>query len=525
MREHRWSIAVLLLAVIGFTLAFTWLLHARYRAFFSYDPRDEAVNNQTLYNTAHGHLLRSTIKGDIIFHMHFRPIFLPLAIPYLFHRGPTAYYFATALILALGALAAFGLGEDLFGDRRLALLAGLAWLLFAPLHELALGNFDPETLVATLWLAAFLFFRRRLAKPFWLFAILAVTAKETQAPVLAAFGVLALIERRKWTWSVLPIAIGSVWFIASLKLIIPLFHPAFDTIYGRFAGVHTTSFWPDFLGAWRANPRYMLELIFSAEHLRLLGMVLAATGGLAAFSPLTLIPAGPILLEIILLADPLPVRQAHVLAAVAPFVFAAGLLGLARLGRWLGGKKNTVSAVLLVAWLALLLVLPWLAGPFGKGRTYGAENQLPDTLFDAGWYRARPDAERAWAMIGRINPDAPAMTNERYLLALSSRAELYEFGNQGGNLEAYNDVDWILLGLTEPWCPTCTYARLTPASLDTALRLIRENRFVVEGVADQVMLLRRATLNGPPLLPQNTEKALSLLEALKQKKEQEAQSP
>ena len=351
-----------------------------------------------------------------------------------------------------------------------------------------------------------------------------MTAKETQAPVLAAFGVLALFERRKWTWSVLPILIGSVWFIVSLKLIIPLFHPTFDTIYGRFAGVHTTNFWGDFLASWRTDPRQMLELIFSREHLSLLGMVLAATGGLAVLSPLTLIPAGPILLEIMLLADPLPVRQAHVLAAVAPFVFAARLIGLARLGRWLGGKKNIATAALLVAWLVLLLaVLPWRAGPFGKGRTYGSpDSPLPDTLFDARWYGADAAAKRAWAMIARINPDAPVMTNERYLLALSSRHELYEYGNQGPSLEAYDNVDWILLGLTEPWCPTCTYARLLPSSLDAALRLIRENRFVVEDVADTVILLRRATLTGPAPTPRQTERALALLEALKAKKEKEA---
>ncbi len=522
MREHRWTYAVLFVAIAAFTALFTGLMHARYRAFFSYDPRDEAVNNQTLYNTAHGSLLRSTIKGDIIFHMHFRPIFLPLAVPYVFHRGPTAYYFAAALVLALGALAAFGLGFDLFADRRLALLAALAWLMFAPVHELALGNFDPETLVATLWLAAFVYFRRRLARPFWFFAILAVTAKETQAPVLAAFGVLALCERRKWTWSVLPIAIGSLWFLASLKLIIPLFHPAFDTIYGRFAGVRTTDFWGDFLASWQADPGHMLALIFSPEHLHLLGLVAAATGGLLALSPLSLIPAGPILLEIMLLADPLPVRQAHVLAAVIPFVFAAGLVGLARLGHWLGGKKNTWQVVLLMGWLGLLLVLPWLPGPFGRGRTYGAPSPLPDTLFDARWYRADESAERAWSMIGRIHPDAPAMTNERYLLALSSRAELYEFGNQGDNLDAYASVDWILLGLTEPWCPTCTYARLSPTSLATALRLIQENLFVVEDTSETAILMRRATVAGAAPQPELTANAVALLEQLKAQKEREA---
>ncbi|MHA1568654.1 MAG: DUF2079 domain-containing protein [Alphaproteobacteria bacterium] len=519
MGEHRWTWAALLLAICLFTLVFTWLAHDRLKTFSSYDPRDEAVNNQILYKTAHGELLRSTIKGDQFLHMHFRPIFLPLAAAYIFHGGPTTFYFCVALILALGALAIFALAGDLFGDRRLALLAGLAWLGFAPLHELALGNFDPETLAATLWLAAFVAFRRRLARPFWLFSILALTCKETQAPVLAAFGVLGLIEKRKWTWNLLPIVIGSAWFVIALKLIIPLYHPTFDTIYGRFVGVTSTDFWGDFLASWRADPGLMLAKIFSREHLYLLGMILLAGGSLALLSPLTLIPAAPIVLEILLLADPLPVRQAHILAGIVPFIFIAGLLGIARLAGWIKSRRNQISAALMLMLLVLAAILLFQPGPFGEGRTYGKESYLPTTLFDARWYEVTPEDQAAWAMIRRIKPEAPAMTNERYLLALSSRRELYEFGNQGPDLEAYMSVDWILLGLTEPRCPTCTYARLTPESLRTAAELIRSSRFTVESAAEHVLLLRRATVAGDEVEPTKSLEITTRLDALAEEKE------
>lgn len=524
--RHRWTIALLALAICAFTLAFTALSHWRFTAFKNLDPRDEAVNNQILYNTAHGQPLRSTIKGHTIFHRHFRPVFLLLSIPYLIHSGPTTYYFAVALLLALGALAAFMLGVDLFGDRRLGLLCGLAWLLFPPVQELALGMFDPETVAATFWLFAFVYFQRRQIRPFWLFAFLAIICKETHAPILAALGVIALIQRRRWTWSALPIAVGAVWFVVAVKFIIPLYFPNFALVYNRFVGVDSMNFWGDFLHGWATAPGAMLAAIFSREHLHFLLMLLLAGGGLAVLSPLTLLATGPILLEIFLHKDPLPVRQAHIIAGIAPFVFAATLLGVARLAQWVKKKrivksKSAVPAALLVGLLILGLVMPWLSGPFGRGRTYGVEDYLPTSLFDGRWFDQSARDRRAWQMIGKIGADAPAMANERYLLAMSTRPVLYEFGNQGDDLDAYNSVDWILLGLTEPRCPTCTYALLTPESLAMAVRLIQSGRFAVADAAEHVILLRRRSVAGPEVAPETRAEVIAALVAMARQKERE----
>ena len=519
MNQSRWPLWVLGFAVVVFVVGFTWLAHARYRTLFSHDWRDESVNNQLLYNTAHGRPLRSTVKGDMIFHKHFRPIFLPLSLPYLVHAGPTAFYFAMALLLGLAALAAFNLGRDLFGDDRLALLSAAFWLLFPPVHELALGIIDPETAAAAFWLFAFVAFRRRLMRSFWLFALLAVVCKETHAPILAAFGVIALIERRRWPWVVWPIVVGSLWFVVAVKWIIPLYHPGFAAVYNRFIAVDTVDFWGEFVAGWQADPMAMLAAMFSREHLYLFVMLLAAGGGLALLSPVTLLAAGPIALEIMLHREPLPVRQAHILAGLAPFVFAATLLGVARLSTWLRKlrpewKKTPLPAALLSLLIILVLVLAWLPGPFGRGRTYGAENYRPDSLFAASNFTPDPIAIDGWCLIERIPPDATVMTNERYLLALSARREIYEFGNQGDDLEAYLNAQWILFGLTEPPCVTCVYARLTSDTLHIAAELIRNELFVVEDRAPQAILLRRATIEGEQLPPAQVEQVLAQLDAL-----------
>ncbi len=489
MAEHRWTKAALLAAIVAFTALFTTLLGARYHGLQSYDPRDEAVNNQILHNTAHGRLVFSTVKGDAVFHRHFRPIFVPLAVPYIVHSGPLTYYLTTSLILALGALFAFGLGRSLFGDDRFALLAGLAWLMFPPVHELALGNFDPETIAATFWLGAFYFFHRRLPKPFWLFALLAVCCKETHAPILAAFGVLALIQKRRWTWIAPPIAVGCAWFILAVTTIIPAYTPEFRMVYNRLAGVESPHFWHDFLHSISTDPAAVFAQIFNPEDGYLLGKLLLAGGGAALLSPLSLLPVGSIVIQILLHKDPLPVRQAHMLAGLIPFLFAATLLGIKRVAnRWPNNRR--LPALLLAGLLGWSLLATALPGPFGPGRTYGEEDYLPTTLFDPEWYAASEVAIAAGPLLEKIPPDAIVMTNERYLLPLSSRAELREFGTQK-TLEDFADMDFLLIGLTQPRCPTCTYALPTPHALRLAVQLITSGRFTVLETTEFAVLLQQ----------------------------------
>jgi uncharacterized membrane protein len=512
MNERRWPMVALAAAVVLFTLLFGLLATARYHTLFSYDPRDEAVNNQILFNTAHGRWVFATIKGDMIFHGHFRPIFFPLALPYLVAPGPPAFYFTVALLLGLGAFAAFGLGQSLFRDERLALLAALAWLAFPPVHELALGNFDPETVAATFWLAAFYYFHRRRAGGFWLFALLGVCCKETHAPILALFGVLALLEKRSWRWIVPPLVVGSAWFVICVKWVVPSFYQPFPTVYNRLIGVQSPDFWGDALASWRREPLRLLAQMFKPEARYFFGRLLGSVGAVALLSPWSLLPAASATLLILLHKEPLPVRQAHILAGLAPFLFAATLVGLARLSGWLK-RARWFPAAALAAWLAWLSVSAFLPGPFGPHRTYGKEDYLPTTLFDARWYRQDDDARQAWRLIEQIPADAAAMTNERYLLPLSTRERLLEFGNRGSDPEAYAGVSWILLGLTEPKCPTCTYARLTPDALRTAAELLRSSRFVLVDRTDRALLLRQASLPGAALPADERDRAAIELES------------
>jgi uncharacterized membrane protein len=503
MTKYRIAFAVLLLAIAVSAIVLAGLHAVRP----SLDPRDEAVNNQILFNTAHGRTGFSTVKGDAFFHRHFRPIFLPLALPYVAAKGPAAYYFTSALVLALGAIFAFLLAHKLFENDLAALLAGLAWLAFTPMHELALNNFDPESIAATFWLGAFYFFYTRRLARFWVLAMLGVFCKETHAPILAAFGVLALIDRRGWRWFLPPILVGSVWFVVTVKWIIPSYTPEFRLVFNRFAGVDSPDFWGDITRSIAADPVGWLGDVFRWEDGRLLGTLLLATLGLALLGPLALLPTGTIVLQILLHKDALPVRQAHMIAGVAPFFFAAMLVGIKRLTTWLP-KFKPLPAALLAAVIVWNLFAAFQPGPFGT------------TLYQRAAGPAIPGKEDM--LLAKVPDDAAVAANAIFLLPLSNRAVLREFDGAGGGVDQLGQIDWIALTAIEPECGSCTYAKLKPESLRTLAGRLRDGHFVVAEIWDFSLLLRRHNRGEAAGLPAARAAAASLLEDWARMKEREA---
>jgi uncharacterized membrane protein len=484
------NLPILLTAVLVAcaTVLFSQLGIKRYQSTFSYDWRDEAVNNQMMYNTAKGDFLLSTIKGTHRHHRHFRPMFLPASLAYLLTPDARAWYIEAALILALGAFAAFSLGSRLLGGPWSGFLAAMLWLLWPPLREIGLNNMDPEIFAATFWLFAASFYAEKRFGVFFLCAILAVCCKETQAPVLAAFGVVALIQRRPRVWWLSSILVGSAWFLIAVKLIIPSYHPTFDTVYNRFIGVDGTDFPGGFLRKLAGDFPGTLALIFSKEHLSIVRGILRPLGYLAVFSPVPLIGLGPILLQMFLLKDPLPVRQAHMLTAMVPFAFWATLDGARQFGEWLSRLSQGEAREKVIAWRMLLFLListsvyfSSLPGIFGLYQNYGQEpleSLRASNMLDPAFRTPTAAEKRAAEAVSRILPGEVVVANSRLLLLLSSRSRLYEFGLQNETGD-FAEAQAVALWFLKAECRTCTYSEWSPESLRLAGDLVESGRFGV----------------------------------------------
>ena len=500
---------MLTIFVLIFTVVFTSLLHLRYRTFFSNDWRDEAVDNQIIYNSANGRPLYSTIKGPMIFHRHFRPIFMVCSAPWLFHDEIQTWFLTVALVLGLGAFPIYGFARRRLKSATLALACGVGYLAWQPLHEVALGNYDPETLVATFWAMAALSFDSEKKGAFWFWAFMGLICKETMTVILFGFGILALIQRRKMVWWLPVLIVAPLWFFAAINWIIPIYHPTFDTIYGRFIGCEQGSFPLCIITSLLKEPVTTLGQIFSREHLVLMWGLLRGFALLPLIGFEWLIPALPVTLEIILLKDPHPIRQAHILSGMLPFIFLAGIVAVNRLS--LVFEKITKShkagrgllIMAIVIYFAGSIHLAVGNGIFGKYQNYG-NDPLPDlkasNVFAPSFYRYTPEHKRAWETIKLIPKTQPAMTNNRFLLALSSRSELREFGTQI-KLEDFEDSDYILVSLIEPKCRTCTYNPLTIDNLEMLSELVKIHKYrVVRAFPDHVLLIRKDVLG-----PQQTD--------------------
>jgi len=282
-------------------------------------------------------------------------------------------------------------------------------------------------------------------------------------------------------------------------------------VYNRFAGVQSPDFWGDITRSVFADPSGWLAEIFRPEDGYLFGKLLLATLGLALLGPLALLPAGTIILQILLHKDALPVRQTHMLAGFVPFLFAAMLIGIKRVADWLP-QRRFVTAALLTAVMAWNVAAAFLPGPFGPSRTYGREDGLyPTTLFSRDFYRR--DSAKGWLVIDAVPDDAAVIANSRLLLPLSSRAVLREFDSHDDLESALAEVDWIALTFSEPRCLTCTFAKLKPQSLRHLAERLRAGHFVVVVLTDQEMLLRRLGPEDDATPGQIHQDAAHLLEA------------
>jgi len=504
--KHRDAVIALIILILIFTSVFTTLLHLRHKTFFSHDWRDEAVNNQLIYNTSHGNLLFSTIKGPMIFHRHFRPIFFLTAIPWVFYDEIGAWFFTVSFILALGALAVYRLARQRFKSVGLGLAFAIAYLTWPPLHEIAMGNYDPETLVATFWLFAILYYDSEKIVGFWIFALLALICKETMAVVLFGLAIMAMIHRRNRRWWIPMAILAPVWFFACVKLIIPIYHPTFDTIYGRFFGCETGggSFPHCFISALISDPKGALNAILSREHRMLFRAMIKGVPLWGILGLEWLIPAAPVALMILVHKNPHPVRQVHILSSMLPFIFIAGMMSIERAGAILSNltkekiRETDVAKFLLVIFFVSNIYLFFQPGLFGKFMNYGndpVDGFKASRVFDKEFFKYTKEHAAAWETISLIPDNQPVMTNNRFLLALSSRHDLREFGTQN-ILDDFHDSKYLLISLIQPPCHTCTYNELTTNNLNQLSELVEKGLYKVARAFDDHTLLVRRDIDG-----------------------------
>lgn len=479
--------AVLFAAIYGLL---SWL---KYRAYM--DARFDLGNMvQAVYNTAHGHFLEITtgeLKPRQMSRLgsHVDPILALFALPWLVWPSPVMLLVLQAVIVATGAWPAYRLGTRVTRDPRAgALLAG-AYLLYPALGFLVLNEFHPVALATPLLLWAFLY----IEEGRWLWAlpflVLAAACKETAPLVIGTMGVYFAMRKRSWRPLILTAA-AAVYFGVAVWVIIPHYNgdqSAFIARYGDYghgAGeVVTTAV---------THPGQTVADLAALGNLDYWLKLLWPLGFTSVLSPLTVLIAAPELLLNALSATTYQRRiEFHYTALEISFLFAAAVLGVMRLWRWLGGgfrraEKAMAGQRVRRETLALLVLLAALAGNYTMGPL---PFSLPGAAYDGKDYARTAHDVALDEAVRMIPAGAKVSANNNAGAQLAARLVAYVFPYFAG-------ADWVLVDEKHPFFYDKEDEQMHQLALG---KLVLDNRFISVYAKDGVYVFKRVAPNPGPL--------------------------
>jgi len=425
---------------------------------------------QAVWSTAHGHLLQVTnLHGAQISRLaaHVDPILVVFAPLWWIWPSPSLLLTAQALAVALGALPLFWLARKHTGSERAALGFSLAYLIFPATEWMTLNEFHPVSLACPLLLFAIWYLDEDRLLPFACFAALAALTREEVPLVIAGLGIWYAIGRRRWLAGGTIAAAGLAASAIAIQVVIPHFHGAESSFYGRYdavggsaAGVVRKAF---------TDPGRLLSVAFDHRGTHYLLNLLLPMAGLALLSPLLLVALIPELaLNLLSSVDAQSSIHYHYVAAEIPILFAAAAIGAGRLGRWAGtaGTVIVLTAILGNYWLGPIPVWRFVPG----GQTFQAKSA----------HISRHDRIAA-RMLKLIPATAPVTATNSLGAHLSERKRIFSF-------PYLRDATWVIVDERKPSLGDHNDHR---RGLKRIQQLRHDPRFRLVASADGVLIFRR----------------------------------
>ena len=425
---------------------------------------------QAVWSTAHGHLLQVTnLHGAQISRLaaHVDPILIVFAPLWWIWPSPSLLLTAQALAVALGALPLFWLARKHTGSERAALGFSLAYLIFPATEWMTLNEFHPVSLACPLLLFAIWYLDEDRLLPFACFAALAALTREEVPLVIAGLGIWYAIGRRRWLAGGTIAAAGLAASAIAIQVVIPHFHGAESSFYGRYdavggsaAGIVRKAF---------TDPGRLLSVAFDHRGTHYLLNLLLPMAGLALLSPLLLVALIPELaLNLLSSVDAQSSIHYHYVAAEIPILFAAAAIGAGRLGRWAGtaGTVIVLTAILGNYWLGPIPVWRFVPG----GQTFQAKSA----------HISRHDRIAA-RMLKLIPATAPVTATNSLGAHLSERKRIFSF-------PYLRDATWVIVDERKPSLGDHNDHR---RGLKRIQQLRHDPRFRLVAAADGVLIFRR----------------------------------
>ncbi|MBD3359419.1 MAG: DUF2079 domain-containing protein [Candidatus Buchananbacteria bacterium] len=205
----------IILVIIYIALVFGFCLF-KYQT-FNYNALDLAIFNQVFYNSSLGDLFEFTIHPTSYLGDHFTPIILLLLPFYSLLPHPLSLLFLQTFFIALATIPLFLIAKKHLS--RLPTLLIIVLYLFNPatlnmnLYEFHLLAFLPFFIFWT-----FYFYQNNNFKAFLALAGLSLLIREDVAFVIFMFGLVAVLDKKKFKWILTPLILSSLYFFTALKI-------------------------------------------------------------------------------------------------------------------------------------------------------------------------------------------------------------------------------------------------------------------------------------------------------------------
>lgn len=498
MKIDRYKL-LLAAVVILYVVVFFWLNMARYRALFSFEWEDEAIENQIAWNTAHGRFFYQSID-DGLFAGHFTPFHATIALFHLLYPHIVTWYFLSILAVALTSFVIYALSLEVLKDKLQSFFVALLFLFYPPLHYLNLGPIDTVIFTMPLVTLAYFCFIRNKFVAFILLLLLCLSCKESMVFLVFMFSIAALFCRKDKKWFFAPLFMAGLWFFITIIFIFP-----------HISDVHymdksnNFAFYSDDWGTLKMiikffcfSPLKAIAYMLSPEHFPLIVKLFIPVLFLPIFSTVTLIGLSGFL-QLMLTKGPLGLAQSYYLANVAPFIFIGFIYGLRRLSHLLSGlsvlritQKTTAYVLIVGSFLSSILVI------FG-GNIYGTihSDEIHDkrfmnikNIYNSKFYTMDEGDKVAWSLIKMIPPHASVSASGDLLIPLSHREKLVEFGPTEFTQDYFN-VDYILINKKNMYFGAGHYARPKESDFIKLESLVRQGNFVLVAGKESYFLYKR----------------------------------
>jgi len=443
---RRYFIYVVIAMIVAAAI-FSILAIQRYRNY--YGGRFDLGNmTQAVYNTAHGHFLRTTsVDGTQISRLgaHVDPILAVFALPWFVWPSPMMLLVGQAVIVALAAWPAYRLGLRILGDARAAFFCAVALLIYPPLQYAVLNEFHPVTLAITFLLFAFVFIDEGhwwRAAPF---VVLAALCKEEIPLVIAVMGAYFALRKRSLR-PLLLTAVAAVYFVIAVKVVLPHYSPGGSPFVDRYADLGSS------VGGVGANvflkPGVTLGHLFAQSNLRYLLALLWPFGFSSLLSPLTTLIAAPEFALNALAGNGFQRSyEFHYVAGEVPFLFAGAVLGIARARAVLSGRSRRVRRVpaplarVSIGALATVVLSAAVLGNFVLGPL---PFSLPGAHYSGKNYAVSGHA-RVLDLALKMVPDGATVSAENDVGShLSARPVIYTF-------PLIDNAQWVVVDDKDPY--------------------------------------------------------------------------